>query len=142
MKKERQYVLVDDDATSNIICKLNIKKADPDAAIISFNDPEKALSCIKEKCVPDDRKTCILFLDLNMPSLTGWEFLDDFQKFDPEVQKKFLIYVLTSSIEDFSVERKKYPLISGIFSKPMTSDKLQEIMTCIREKEREERMFI
>ena len=138
MKKERQYLLIDDDATSNIICKLNIKKADPDAAVISFNDPEDALSCIKEKCVPDDKRVCILFLDINMPTMTGWEFLDKFQEFDPKVRSKFVVYILTSSIEDFSEEKKEYPDVADVLSKPITAGKLKKIVEYIDELERKE----
>ncbi len=128
MKKKRQYLLVDDDATSNLICELNIKKIEPEAAIASFNDPIEALSCIREKCLPEKDKLCILFLDINMPSMTGWEFLEEFQKLCPEVQKKFMIYILTSSIEDFSKEKKKYSYVAGFLSKPITSGKLKSIM--------------
>ena len=138
MKKERQYLLIDDDATSNIICKLNIKKADPDAAVISFNDPEDALLCIKEKCVSDDKRVCILFLDINMPTMTGWEFLDKFQEFDPKVRSKFVVYILTSSIEDFSEEKKEYPDVADVLSKPITAGKLKKIVEHIDELERKE----
>ena len=138
MKKERQYLLIDDDATSNIICKLNIKKADPDAAVISFNDPEDALLCIKEKCVSDDKRVCILFLDINMPTMTGWEFLDKFQEFDPKVRNKFIVYILTSSIEDFSEEKKEYPDVADVLSKPITAGKLKKIVEHIDELERKE----
>ena len=138
MKKERQYLLIDDDATSNLICKLNIKKADPDAAVISFNDPEDALLCIKEKCVSDDKRVCILFLDINMPTMTGWEFLDKFQEFDPKVRSKFAVYILTSSIEDFSEEKKEYPDVADVLSKPITAGKLKKIVEHIDELERKE----
>lgn len=128
MKKKRQYLLVDDDATSNLICELNIKKIEPQAAITSFNDPQEALLCIKKVCLPKDESICILFLDVNMPSMTGWEFLEGFQKLCAEVKKKFVIYILTSSIEDFSEEKKKYPYVAGFLSKPIMSGKLEVII--------------
>ena len=128
MKKRRQYLLVDDDATSNLICELNIRKLDVHAAINTFNDPEEALACIKDKCVPDDKMTCILFLDINMPGMSGWEFLDAFQNLCSKVREKFRIYVLTSSIEDFTEERMKYSYVSGFLSKPIRAGKLETIL--------------
>lgn len=128
MKKKRQYLLVDDDATSNLICELNIRKVEPEVPIRSFRDPEKALSCIKEYCVPDADRICILFLDINMPSMTGWEFLDAFREICPELQKKFVIYILTSSIEDFSEEKKHYPHVAGFLSKPLLCEKLERVI--------------
>ncbi|SDL04082.1 Response regulator receiver domain-containing protein [Salinimicrobium catena] len=127
MKKERQYFLVDDDATSNLICELNIKRIDPLAAISSFNDPEEALYFIKKNCLPENRE-CVLFLDINMPSMTGWEFLDAFENFCPEIKRKIRIYILTSAIEEFSGEKKKYPYVSGFFSKPIMSKNLIRVL--------------
>lgn len=127
MKRERQYYLVDDDATSNLICELNIKKIDPQAAISSFNDPEKALAFIKKNWLPEDRE-CVLFLDINMPSMTGWEFLDAFESFCPEIRKRIRIYILTSAIEEFSEEKRRYPYVAGFFSKPIMAEKLFTIL--------------
>lgn len=136
IKKKRRYLLIDDDATSNIICELNIKKADPQAAVKSYNDPEEGLTCIKEKCLPDEEGFYILFLDVNMPSMTGWEFLDNFQKLNPKVRKKFIIYILTSSIEDFSEKKRVYPEVVDIITKPIMAGKLKSIMDRIDEVER------
>ena len=120
--------MVDDDSTSNLICELNIKKMDPGALIRSFNVPEEALSCIKENCLPDEEALCILFLDVNMPTMTGWEFLEVFQDFCPSLQKKFVVYILTSSIEDFSEEKKKYPYVAGFLTKPLMRGKLEKVL--------------
>ena len=128
IEKKRQYLLVDDDVTSNIICELNILKVDPQAAVVKFNDPEKALCWIREEYEPEDEGHTILFLDINMPSMTGWEFIEAFQKFKPQLKRTFFIYVLTSSIEDFSVERKKYSCINGILTKPLMREKLETLM--------------
>lgn len=128
MKKKRRYLLVDDDATSNLICELNIKKIEPQATVRAFNDPEEALSCMKEYCLPDEDSFCILFLNINMPTMTGWEFLDAFNEVCPDIQKKFKIYVLTSSIEDFSEEKEVYPCVAGFLSKPLLRGKLEKII--------------
>ncbi len=140
MKKKRQYLLVDDDATSNLICELNIKKIEPQAAIRSFSDPEVALLCIKEYCLPDEDSLCILFLDVNMPTMTGWEFLDAFREVCPEIQEKFRIYILTSSIEDFSEEKKQYPYVADFLSKPLVRGKLESIIEGIAEVDLPEKM--
>lgn len=124
---------MDDDVTSNLICELNIKKIEPEATVRAFNDAEEALSCIKEYCLPDEDSLCILFLDINMPSMTGWEFLDAFSQVSPAIQKKFRIYVLTSSIEDFSKEKKEYPRVVGFLSKPLLRGKLEDILEEIAE---------
>ncbi|GAB2776197.1 response regulator [Salinimicrobium soli] len=133
MKKKRQYLLVDDDTTSNLICELNIKKIDPEAEIRSFNVPEEALSCVKDVCVPNKEALCILFLDINMPSMTGWEFLDEFKRFCPEIRSKFVVYILTSSIEDFTTEKKKYSCVRDFLTKPLMRGKLEKVIEDVSE---------
>ena len=98
--------------------------------ISPYLDPEIALLDIKARCEADSDKpdTC-LFLDLNMPKMTGWEFLEVFQDLDEEVKSCFRIYILTSSIEDFSAEKERFPFVAGFISKPLKKDILQEIFS-------------
>lgn len=122
-----QYMLVDDDATNNLVCRLMISKFDNSAPIEVFSSPEKGLQYIEqltglvEKNASD---AIILFLDINMPTMTGWEFLDQFILFPEEVKSQFQIYILTSAIEDFSKEQEKYPFISDILTKPLKNEDL------------------
>lgn len=120
MKKKQRYMVVDDDATNNMICEFTIKRFDKEADIQIFAVPEEALGFVKE----DYSKTneaipTVLFLDVNMPTLTGWEFLDIFLQFDATVKEQFTIYILSSSIEDFTKEAEIYPCIKGFISKPL-----------------------
>ncbi|MFO8145796.1 MAG: response regulator [Gillisia sp.] len=74
-----------------------------------------------------------MFLDVNMPSMTGFEFLDEFKKFDEEVQNQFSIYTLSSSIEDFNIQATQYPIVKGFLSKPLKVSYLEEIHQEIKE---------
>lgn len=129
MKKIQHYMVVDDDATNNMICEFTIKRYDKEAEIKLFTDPEKALGFIQKDYDPlVDRNPTILFLDLNMPTMTGWEFLDVFTNFDPWVKERFLIYILSSSIEDSTKEAEIYTFIQGFLSKPLKLSNLEEIL--------------
>ncbi|WP_324719472.1 response regulator [Salinimicrobium sp. HB62] len=125
--KKRQYLLVDDDLTSNLISELLIRKVDPEAKILSYNIPEEALADVENICVPEET-ACILFLDVNMPTMTGWDFLDVFEEICPAIQSLITVYILTSSIEDFTKEKKKYPGVKGFISKPLMREKLEMII--------------
>ena len=124
----QRYWVIDDDSTNNLICDFTIRKFDRNALIDLFLIPEKALLYIEhnysktEKPVPT-----ILFLDVNMPSMTGFEFLDEFRKFSLEVQHQFTIYMLSSSIEDFNGHAKKYPFVARFLSKPLKIAHLEKI---------------
>jgi CheY-like chemotaxis protein len=134
MKKKLRYMVVDDDATNNMICKFTIKRFDIDADIKMFTVPEKALSFIKE----DYGKTSeavptVLFLDINMPTMTGWEFLDVFMQLDESLKEQFTIYILSSSIEDFTKEAEIYNCIQGFLSKPLKIINLEAVKKELQE---------
>ncbi|MEO8773059.1 MAG: response regulator [Gelidibacter sp.] len=121
------YMVVDDDPTNNLICRLMIKKFDPVAEIKLFSKPEEGLNFI-ENYVGDP---IVLFLDVNMPTLTGWEFLDHFIKFRSDIKDKFEIYILTSAIQNFRKEKEIYPFVKDILSKPLKERYLMEIKKSI-----------
>ncbi|MCY2687542.1 response regulator [Salinimicrobium sp. TH3] len=124
----QHYLVVDDDSTSNLLCKLIIQKFDAKAIVASYLRPEEALEYIIEKYSKTNKSIpTILFLDVNMPTMTGFEFLDRFLKFNTEIQQQFTVYILSSSMEDFSSERKKYPSIADFLSKPLMVSHLKEI---------------
>lgn len=121
-------MVIDDDSTSNMICKYMIQKHVKSAVISYFEQPEKALEEIQTHYNKEDEdlKT-ILFLDINMPTMTGWEFLDKFKTFDPVIQNHFVIYILTSAIQDFEKEIEEYPFVAGFLAKPIKSTTIKEI---------------
>ena len=117
------YMVVDDDRTNNLICKLMIQKFDPDAEIKLFLKPEEGPEYIENYV---DKPT-VLFLDVNMPIMSGWEFLDQFLEFKPEIKEKLHIYILTSAIQSFQKEKETYPFMKNILPKPLKMEYLKEI---------------
>lgn len=127
MKKQERYIVVDDDVTNNLICEFNIKSFDDTVSIELYTQPEKALESIKEYDKTLKYSHTILFLDLNMPTMTGWEFLEEFEKICENIREHFSIYILTSSIEDFDQEAANFPFVRGFYSKPLSKNYLKEI---------------
>lgn len=125
---EQHYLVVDDDSTNNLICDFTIRKFDKQAKVNLFLEPEKALAYIEdaysEMGTPNPT---VMFLDINMPTMTGFEFLDEFKKFHIKVQDQFTIYILSSSIEDFKAQAKKYPFVASFLSKPLKVSVLEKI---------------
>lgn len=123
MNKPR-YLVVDDDTTNNLICEFTIGRFDKNAGITLFTNPELALAFIENDHQPHEY---ILFLDINMPTMTGFEFLKEFEKFNIETRNRYKIYILTSSIEDFSSQAICFPMVNGFLSKPLKLSYLDEI---------------
>lgn len=124
-----QFIVVDDDRTSNLICKHTLRRFFKENLIAIFTEPEDALKAIEEEYIKTDKNASIvLFLDINMPSMSGWEFLEVFKNFNTHIQKQFTIYMLSSSVGcDDAEKAEKNTFVSGFISKPLTLAKLKEI---------------
>ena len=115
------FIVVDDDYVNNIICRRIIKKAFPEADVQEFLDPDTALVYIKSTFAKYDSPDAVLFLDINMPTITGWQFLEAFERFDTRVKGHLKIYMLSSSVDLNDKERAaNNPNVLGYFEKPLS----------------------
>jgi CheY-like chemotaxis protein len=82
------FILVDDDPLNNLLLKKTIEKNCAGSDVKDFVEPELALSYIEYEFGEKSSENKItLFLDINMPTLTGWDFLEEFEKFPPSCKK-------------------------------------------------------
>lgn len=123
----KTVALVDDDpiytnAFKNLLVSWQI--ANP---FLFFTNGKDALDfmLIKEASgLPD-----ILLLDLNMPKMNGWQFLENYLKIELQIAKKISIYLVSSSIwEDDLLRAKRNLLVTDFISKPIFKDKLLQIL--------------
>ena len=116
------FILIDDDQTNIFIMDWTIKSVLPMASIKCFINPIEALSFLSE---PLNNSDSIIFIDINMPEMTGWELLD-------KIKAKKLhcrIFMLTSSIDPKEIEvSNNYSEVENVFSKPLTVDHLNQIL--------------
>lgn len=124
-----RFMVIDDDPISNMLCKLAIQRCFKEANVKLFTEPETALLAIDfEYSKKGEMLSTILFLDINMPAMTGWEFLDVFNDFNENIHQKFTIFILSSSVDQRDEEKaKSSPQVLGFISKPLTSDRIKEI---------------
>lgn len=122
---KRYFIVIDDDYVNNIICEKIINNVFPEADVQTFTDPETALVYIKAMYSGAADRKAILFLDINMPTLTGWEFLEAFERFDTRLKERLKIYMLSSSVDQRDKDRAaKNKNICGYFEKPLTIESL------------------
>ena len=116
--------LVDDDPINNLINRRLLGKTGISERIEEFLGGEQAL----EKLIQEPlANRLLIFLDINMPVLNGWEFLNQYLESYPDRNDKILI--LSSSI-DFNDKQKaaEYSIVSGFLEKPLTLDKIWDAL--------------
>lgn len=135
MKKKINFIIIDDDPINNKLCRHIIKNAINDAGIIDFTYPTKAVEHVQTITDYNNSQNTVILLDLNMPIISGWDFLELFSQMSEEIRDKYKIFILSSSIDERDVERaneEKY--VSGFISKPLTKDKVISILEKFEEK--------
>ena len=118
----KKIFLVDDMNLCNFILKKTISNIAPEHEVFPFTDPAKALLMLNE-IKPD-----IIFLDLNMPEISGWQFLNDMQK-----QNNYTdVFILTSSCNEEDKQRSlQYANVIDFFSKPMKNTQVKAIFNSL-----------
>ncbi len=113
-------ILVDDDHICNMLNELLIKETLPNSDITIFSDPIDAYESLLESLDSPKSYTTIIFLDINMPKMSGWELLDALKDHISKVRQRYKIYMLSSSLDPRDNENAKTnPLVSGFFEKPL-----------------------
>ena len=115
-------MLVDDVDISNILLKKLISKIALTAQVFDFTQPEKAYISLQE-INPD-----LIFLDLNMPLINGWQFLDKMK--EDNHYNKVIIVTSSTSILD-KEQSKNYSNIIDFFEKPVSKEKLIECFSAL-----------
>lgn len=123
--------LIDDDEVANYIHEKIIKSQQFTEKVVVFITIDEALAALQLAAqdigisFPD-----IIFLDMEMPGLDGWDFIEAFQLLPASVKEKCQLYMLSSSVDESDIERAgRFKDICCFISKPLSAEALQEIKT-------------
>ena len=132
--KLRLILLIDDDIDDNFFHRRVINKAGVAEEVVECHDGKDALDFLRNegKYAGEGKpypQPDLLFLDINMPKMNGWEFLDQYEKLPPHIKGGPVIAMLTTSTNEQDLAKARhYDIVKDYRNKPLTEDMLKEIL--------------
>jgi CheY-like chemotaxis protein len=135
MRPINQVIIVDDDEIVRFLGQKIIEKTNLVNHIKLFSNGLEAINFLKTNSKHPNLLPEIILLDLNMPIMSGFQFLEEFMKFEPPFEKKINIYIVSSSVSIEEINKiKSMGAVSGFISKPLTIENFEEIVKTLIEK--------
>ncbi len=127
----RCIMLVDDNKDDNYFHERAIRKSNHATTIVLKSSAEDGLAYLKSRNDDTHSHPDLIFLDINMPGMNGWEFLHEYSTLDKALQSLAIIIILTTSRNSEDVARAHvWSFVSDFITKPLTKEK----MNVVREK--------
>ncbi len=130
IKKLKRILLIDDSSADNFIHQRYIEKANVTESIVIKQNGEEALEYLKTVLTDNQfPQPELIFLDINMPVMDGWEFLEKYQELMAEQKARIILTMLTTSTASRDRERaRQYPHLTEFIEKPLTDKILLAIV--------------
>lgn len=130
MKNINSIFVVEDDPISSYVTKLALDQHPSFKKSTEFKNGKEVVDFLKEnssnRLLPE-----LILLDINMPVLDGWGFLDSFSEM--KINKMISVVMLTSSINPEDIKKaQSHELVRGFLSKPLNKEKLDEILVLMQ----------
>jgi CheY-like chemotaxis protein len=128
MNKVKTLGIVDDDKIYTFLVRKTIEQTNLVQTIKVFENGLDAIDFLKKNAANRDTLPEIILLDLSMPIMDGWEFLEEYMLLSPELGRTITIYIISSSISPHDIAKaKSISLVTDFIIKPVSKEKLIEI---------------
>jgi CheY-like chemotaxis protein len=129
MNKPFIICIVDDDEIYKFTMRKTIEMNKLARKVLIFSDGEEALDFITDNLGNNQDLPDVIFLDINMPIMDGFQFMQEYIKIKPRVGKKITIYMVSSSVDADDIEKaNEISDIAGYFIKPIKASELNDII--------------
>jgi CheY-like chemotaxis protein len=121
--------LVDDDSIFQFTATRLLESSKLAQNILHFENGAEALTFLREKALQKEFLPDYLFLDINMPFVDGWMFLEDFTTLKSSLAKDISIYMVSSSIDPRDLNRAKgFSEVTDFIIKPISLEHFQKLL--------------
>jgi two-component system chemotaxis response regulator CheY len=129
MSKQPRIALIDDDEIFQFITTRLIERANLAKELKQFYNGDTALHYLNDHAENEEDLPDIILLDINMPVIDGWMFLDAFKTLENKLKKIITIYMVSSSIAPEDISRAKAnPLVKDYLVKPVSMETLHDVL--------------
>ena len=127
--RKQHFIVIDDSKLDCFIAEKVIRNTGKCESVRSFLQATEALEFIKSN-IAEQPTPNIILVDIQMPVMNGFEFVDAFEQLPTEITKNYKIYVISSSINDVDLNRvHNYSSVIQFLNKPLTSNNLSLLLT-------------
>jgi CheY-like chemotaxis protein len=124
-----RYLLIDDDEVITMIHPAIIRRVDKDCQIDISKQSYEALDFLNKQLAEGNNPPDFIFLDINMPMMNGFQFLDKLSDQLIEFLRNSQVVMLSSSVDPRDIEKAKhYPIVKDFISKPLSIDYISNIL--------------
>lgn len=129
MNSPLKTCIVDDDSIYRFTMVRTLENINLPVDIMAFSDGEEAINFMLDHIGQDSKFPDVIFLDIEMPVMDGFQFMEEFVKIKPRLQKKITIYMVSSSLDPVDIDRaQNIGAISDYIVKPIGVARLKTII--------------
>lgn len=124
-------LVIDDDDINIFIIKKIVEKTGFNIDMVAKSNGKLAIDYLVETTAQNTAFPNLVLIDINMPVMNGWEFIEAYEELD--FKKEADLYILSSSVYENDIEKtKSYKSVKGFISKPLSMERLTELIKAIK----------